>query len=180
MGVGGIGNKHNLFYAIFDVWFIWWSISIISRPYYTCVRLGETFHIQVYIKLDHRKVSKRKLINCRECQSCGAIEANANLRRHDQDLDGTVSTFNQWYPVIRHCIVGRISSNKIDFLSLDISIYIYNYFLWIFDCSYNSLPPMTNMYLLMILSKDFKKYSSIIIFTLWLFCYSDKHKIGHS
>lgn len=136
--------------------------------------------VLVYMKLDHRKVSKRKLINCRECQSCGAIEANANLRRHDQDLDGTVSTFNQWYPVIRHCIVGRISSNKIDFLSINISIYIYNYFLWIFDCSYNSLPPMTNMYLLMILSKDFKKYSSIIIFTLWLFCYSDKHKIGHS
>lgn len=44
------------------------------------------------MKLDHRKVSKRKLINCRECQSCGAIEANANLRRHGQDLDATVFT----------------------------------------------------------------------------------------
>lgn len=38
------------------------------------------------MKLDHRKVSKRKLINCRECQSCGAMEANANLRRHDQEF----------------------------------------------------------------------------------------------
>lgn len=47
------------------------------------------------MKLDHRKVSKRKLINCREYQSCDAMEANANLRRHDQDLDATVSTFNQ-------------------------------------------------------------------------------------